>query len=84
MMKVINPRDLMAEAEELRKKWHAALIDYEAAKEKGRPAAEIANLDAARKQLKGAYLSKAKAAVDAKLAEHSRPSSPAARVGPWE
>src|SRR6266851_4582269 len=32
-------RDLMAEAEELRKKWYAALIEYETAKEQGRPAA---------------------------------------------
>jgi hypothetical protein len=68
----MDPWDLMAEAEELRKRWHAALIEYETAKEQGRPAAEIAKLDAAQKQLKGAYLTKAKAAVDANLAEHKK------------
>jgi hypothetical protein len=71
-MKIMDPWDLMAEAEELRKKWHAALIEYEAAKEHGRPAAEIANLDAARTQLKRAYLSKAKAAGDGNLAEYRK------------
>jgi hypothetical protein len=62
----------MAEAEELRKKWHAALIEYETAKVEGRPATEIAQLDAAQKQLKGAYHTKAKAAVGANLAEHNK------------
>ncbi len=62
----------MVEAEELRKKWHGALIEYETAKEQGRPAAEIAKLEVAQKQLKGAYLTKAKVAVDANLAEHKK------------
>jgi hypothetical protein len=62
----------MAEAEELRKKWHAASIEHETAKVEGRPSTEIAKLDAAQKQLKDAYLTKAKAAVDANLAEHKK------------
>jgi hypothetical protein len=56
-------RDLMAEAAELRKKWQAALDEYATAKVQGRAAAEIAKLDAAQDQLKGAYLTKAKAAT---------------------
>jgi hypothetical protein len=38
----------------------------------GRPAAQIAQLDAAQETLKGACLSKGKAAVDANLAEHNK------------
>jgi hypothetical protein len=64
--------ELMAEAEELRKKWQAALDEYETAREEGRPAAEIAKLDATQEKLKGVYLTKAKAAVDANLAEHKK------------
>jgi hypothetical protein len=66
-MKVVDPWDLMAESEELRKKWHAALIEYETARKEGLPADEVAELDAAQEKLKGAYLSKAKAAIDASL-----------------
>src|SRR5260370_8387246 len=64
--------NLMAEAEELRKKWQVARAEYEAAIEEGRSALELARLDAAEETLKGAYLTKAKAAVDANLAEHSK------------
>src|SRR6266851_3824598 len=63
---------LVAEAEELRTKWQAARAEYEAAMEEGRSALELAKLDAAQEKLKGAYLTKAKAAVDANLAEHSK------------
>src|SRR5260370_5573817 len=63
---------LLAEAEEIRRKWQAARAEYETAKEEGRPAAEIAKLNAAQTQLKGAYLTKAKAAVDAGLTGHSK------------
>jgi hypothetical protein len=66
------PWDLMAEAEELREKWQAARAEYEAAMEEGRSAIEISKLDAAQEKLKGAYLSKAKAAVDANLADHEK------------
>src|SRR5260370_2078709 len=64
--------NLMAEAEELRKKRQVARGEYEAAIEEGRSALELARLDAAEETLKGAYLTKAKAAVDANLAEHSK------------
>src|SRR5260370_10047269 len=63
---------LLAEAEEIRRKWQAARAEYETAKEERRPAAEIAKLNAAQTQLKGAYLTKAKAAVDAGLTDHSK------------
>ena len=66
----MGPWDLMAEAEELRKQWQAARAEYATAMEEGRSALEIAKLDAAQEKLKGAYLSKAQAAVDANVAEH--------------
>ncbi len=62
----------MVEAEELRKKWQAALDEYETARKEGWPADEVAELDASQEKLKGAYLTKAKAAVDANLAEHKK------------
>jgi hypothetical protein len=48
------------------------LDEYETAREEGRPAAEIAKLDATQEKLKGVYFTKAKAAVDANLAEHRK------------
>jgi hypothetical protein len=63
---------LMAEAEELRTKWQAARAEYETAMEEGRSALEIVKLDADQEKLKGAYLTKAKAAVDADLAQHKK------------
>ena len=71
-MKIMDPWDLMAEAEELRKQWQAALDEYETAEMDGRPAAERARLHAAQEKLRGAYLTKAQAAVDANLAEHRK------------
>jgi hypothetical protein len=71
-MKVMDPWDLMAEAEELRKKWQAALDEYETARQEGRAVAEITKLGAAQEKLKGLYLTKVKAAVDASLAEHKK------------
>jgi hypothetical protein len=62
-IKTMAPWDLMAQAAELRKEWQAALDEYATAKVQGRAAAEIAKLDAAQDQLKGAYLTKAKAAT---------------------
>jgi hypothetical protein len=64
--------DLMTEAEELRRKWQAALHEYATARQQRRPAAERAKLHAAQEKLKDRYLSKAKAAVDASLAEHKK------------
>ncbi len=64
--------DLMTEAEELRKKWQAALAEYETAEMNGRPAAVRAKLHAAQEKLRGLYLAQARAAVDASLAEHKK------------
>ena len=61
--------DLMAEAEQLRKKWQAALDECEAAQEDGRSTEEIAKLDSAEEKLRVGYLAKAKEAVAASLAE---------------
>ncbi len=68
----MDPVELMAEAEELRKMWQAVLDEYATARQEGRPTAELEKLDAAQEKLKDAHLTKAKAAVDAGLAEHSK------------
>jgi hypothetical protein len=67
--KTVDAWDLMAEAEELRKKWQAAMDECVAAQEEGRAIAEIAKLDSAQERLKDAYLAKGKEAVAASLAE---------------
>ncbi len=70
--KAMDPWKLMLEADELRIKWQAVLDEYATARQEVRPTAELEKLDAAQEKLKRAYLSKAKAAVDANLAEHKK------------
>ncbi len=68
----MEPWKLVAEIEELRKMWQVAWDEYRMAKEEGRPAAEVARLNAAQKRLRTLYLTRARAAFDAGLAEHKK------------
>src|SRR5260370_19416266 len=70
--KTMNPLDLMAEAEELKKKWHVALGEVEKAKKEGRPTVEIAKLVAAEQELLAASRAKRDAALAANLAEQKK------------
>jgi len=71
-IKTVDPWKLVAEVEELRKMWQASWDGFKRAKEGGRPASEIARLNSAQRKLRGLYLAQARAAFDARLAEHKK------------
>jgi hypothetical protein len=58
-----DPLDLVAEAEKLRSKWHAAEAEYDKAIEQRRPPAEVDALREKKERLKAAYIVKAKAVI---------------------